>query len=67
MNLQNFISLTHSRINHLVSPEVKQCVWQAKLGLEKMVGESLFQLFFRLLLKELIRDVLVYLIKDFMT
>lgn len=67
MNLQYIFDLTYSRINRIVSPEAKQWLWQAKLGLEKMVGESLFQLFFKLLVKELIRDVLLDWIKDFMT
>jgi hypothetical protein len=66
MNLLNLFFLTRLRINHLVSPEVKQRVWQAMLGLGKIVGESLFKLFLGLLLKELVRDVLLNLIKDFM-
>jgi hypothetical protein len=67
MNLQQIFDLTYSRINRIVSSEAKQWLWRAKLGLEKIVGESLLQLFFKLLVKELIRDVLLDWIKDFMT
>lgn len=40
------INFSYISINRAVSPEAKQSARQAWLGLEKIVGESLFSLFF---------------------
>jgi hypothetical protein len=65
MNLFVSFKLTYARINRPLSPEAGECTRQAGLGLVKIVGESLLWLIFKLLVKELIRGVLFYLIGHF--
>lgn len=63
MNLFVFYRLARLRVNRFASSEAWQSMWQAMLGPQKTVGGSLVQLCFGFLYKELIRDVLHYLIK----
>ena len=66
MNLFPVIKLARSRINRISLSEAKKIAWQALLGLKDAVGESLLKLLFRLIVTELIRDVLNYLLTEFM-
>lgn len=65
MNLLSVCKLARLRMNRLFMPEAWVWLWQAKLGLEKAVGESPFKLLISWLCKELIRAVLIYLFKYF--
>lgn len=56
------IKLKLLRINRSVLPEAKRIARWAWLGLQKVGGESLIQLFFRLSVRELI----IYLIENIM-
>jgi hypothetical protein len=64
MNLFGIIELARSRINRVVTPEAAQKARQAMLGLKNVVGGSLIQLLFRLILKEAIRDVLIKILES---
>lgn len=65
MNLSVYFRLARFRINRCVWPEARRRAWQAMLGLQNAVGESLCRLLFSWLTKELTRDVLEFIVRYF--
>jgi len=61
MNLLS-ITLAYKRINRAVSSEAKQIAWQVWVWLKKIGGESHVKLFFGYVVRELIREIIYFLI-----
>lgn len=58
------LKLAYKRINRTVSSEAKQIAWQAWLWLKKIAGESYVKLFLSYVIRDVLREVIYYLLEQ---